>query len=52
MEFEVTFKFSDVIRTIEADSLYEAQEKANKIADSGNLESYCYEFECDEVCNS
>lgn len=47
-KFEVIYKFSDVIREIEADSLEEAQEIAdNDIAPKED--TYCFDTEVEQI---
>ena len=51
MEFEVIYKFGDVIETIEADSKEEALEKANEKLQScynPQNDTVCYEIEVEE----
>ena len=51
-EYQVFYKFSDVIETIEASSKGEAEEIADKRIKSGRInikgDTYCYEIEVEE----
>ena len=51
-EYQVIYKFSDVIETIEAHSKEEAQEIANNLLGNPKNtlknETYCYEIEVEE----
>jgi len=50
-EYQVTYKFSDVINTLEADSQEEAEKKADELLEKNEQqgETYCYEVEVEEV---
>ncbi len=51
-EYEVYYKFSDVVETIKAKSYEEAEQIANKRLgskkDNPKEDTYCYEIEVDE----
>jgi hypothetical protein len=49
-DFEVTFKFNDVINTIEAETKEEAEKIANDLLNKDLLQSIskCYEIEVEE----
>jgi len=52
-EYEVTYKFSDIVNIIKAGSKEEAEEIADKNLDNGKYnpkdDTYCYEIEVEEV---
>ena len=49
-EYQVTYKFSDVINTLEAESQEEAEKIAQDLLDNNEQqgESHCYEIEVEE----
>lgn len=52
-EFQIVYKFSDVITTIEAETQRDAEKKANERlgghTNNPEQETYCYELEAEEV---
>ena len=50
-EYTITYKFGDIINTLEAENEEEAQKIADELLDKGELQgtSECYDVEVEEV---